>query len=50
MVRVGPRMAVDVATYGALGGLHGSGKIVGTWFGSDTEEPSGGGVDDRCTV
>ena len=38
-----------VDAYGALEGLHGSGKIVGTAFGGDTEDPSDDGIDDHYT-
>ena len=38
-----------VDSYGALAGLRGSGKIVGTPFGFDTEDPSDDGIDDHYT-
>lgn len=38
-----------VDAYGDLEGLHGSGKIVGTAFGGDTEDPSDDGIDDHYT-
>ena len=38
-----------IDAYGALEGLHGAGKIVGTPFGGDTEDPSDDGIDDHYT-
>jgi hypothetical protein len=38
-----------IDAYGALEGLRGSGKIVGTAFGGDTEDPSDDGIDDHYT-
>ena len=38
-----------VDAYGALEGLHGSGKLVGTAFGGDTADPSDDGIDDHYT-
>lgn len=38
-----------VDAYGALDGMRGSGKIVGTSFGGDTEDPSDDGIDDHYT-
>ena len=36
-----------VDAYGALEGMRGSGKIVGSGFGGDTEDPSDDGIDDH---
>lgn len=38
-----------VDAYGALEGLHGSGKLVGTPFGGETEDQSDDGIDDHYT-
>jgi hypothetical protein len=38
-----------IDAYGALEGLRGSGKIVGTGFGGETEDPSDDGIDDHYT-
>lgn len=38
-----------VDAYGTLEGLRGSGKLVGTSFGGDTEDPSDDGIDDHYT-
>ena len=38
-----------VDAYGALDGMRGSGKIVGTAFGGGTEDPSDDGIDDHYT-
>lgn len=38
-----------IDAYGALEGLHGSGKVIGTRFGGDTEDPGDDGIDDHYT-
>ncbi len=38
-----------IDSYGDLAGIHGSGKIVGTRFGDETEDPSDDGIDDHYT-
>ena len=36
-----------IDAYGALEGLHGSGKVIGTRFGGETEDPDDDGIDDH---
>ena len=38
-----------VDSYGALAGMRGAGKIVGTGFGGETEDPADDGIDDHYT-
>ena len=38
-----------IDAYGALAGMRGAGKLTGTPFGGDTEDPSDDGIDDHYT-
>ena len=38
-----------IDSYGAMEGLQGAGKVTGTRFGGDTEDPNDDGIDDHYT-